>query len=479
MPSNRPNILWYCTDQQRFDTIGALGNPHVHTPNLDSLVTTGAALTHAYCQNPICAPSRASFMTGRYPSAVGVNANGNAYFPPDAESTLISRLLREAGYDTGLVGKLHLAASSGQREPRADDGFRFFEWSHSSRDLWVPGDHDYADWLRASGHNPSQVLALRHQHKDRVLKPTETQDNVPPELHQTTWCSDQAIRFLDSAREPWLLCVNPFDPHPPFNPPWEYWRRFDSSEMPRAHFQPEDLFTQRRLENLGIGFPGKAVHSDALDDQALIRAYYAMIELVDEQVGRLLKWLDVTGQRERTVIVFMSDHGEMLGDHGLVQKGCRFYEGAVRVPLLVSWPNEIAATMQIQGLVELTDIAPTLLDLAGYPTPDAMQGHSFAPILRGNEPGGRHRDSVRSEYLAASKASHPTHATMFRDERWKVIVYHSHATGELYDLQADPWEHHDIWNDPGHAAIRADLVRRSFDATIEAIDPGPPRTHPY
>ena len=214
-----PNILWYCTDQQRFDTIAALGNPHAHTPTLDGLVAEGVSLTHAYCQNPICAPSRASFMTGRYPSAVGVTANGNDYFPPAAEATLVSRLLAEAGYDCGLAGKLHLAGCERRREPRAADGFRFFQWSHSPRNNWPPGEHDYVDWLRTQGHDPAAVLNLKHARKDRALRPSHDDDNVPPDLHQTTWCSEMALEFLAGATEPWLLCVNPFDPHPPFNPP--------------------------------------------------------------------------------------------------------------------------------------------------------------------------------------------------------------------------------------------------------------------
>ena len=141
--ADRPNVLWICTDQQRSDTIGALGNPCMRTPNLDRLVSEGVAFTHAFCQTPICTPSRASFLTGMYPSTVHGCMNGNDYWVDAAP--IVTKLLADAGYDCGLVGKLHLAGAQGRIEPRADDGYRLFHWSHSPRDNWEQG-HAYADW---------------------------------------------------------------------------------------------------------------------------------------------------------------------------------------------------------------------------------------------------------------------------------------------------------------------------------------------
>ena len=139
MPDRPPNILWYCTDQQRYDTIGALGNPHVHTPNIDSFVAEGVAFTHTYCQSPICTPSRSSFLTGMYPSRVHNLRNGNAFVHPETAARLVTTTLADAGYDGGLVGKLHLAGAAQAREPRVRDGYRMFEYSHAPRDDWPPG----------------------------------------------------------------------------------------------------------------------------------------------------------------------------------------------------------------------------------------------------------------------------------------------------------------------------------------------------
>jgi arylsulfatase len=151
MSTTRPNILWICTDQQRYDTIHALGNERIRTPSLDRLVVEGAAFTKAYAQSPICTPSRACFLTGRYPSTLHVNRNGNAYFPGNIR--LITRVLADGGYDCGLVGKLHLSAADGRVEVRPDDGYRVFKWSHHPKpeSFWPTDNHAYQRWLREQG----------------------------------------------------------------------------------------------------------------------------------------------------------------------------------------------------------------------------------------------------------------------------------------------------------------------------------------
>ena len=146
--AKRPNILWYCSDQQRFDTIGALGNPHVQTPTLDQLTAEGVAFTNAYCQSPICTPSRSSFMTGMYPSRVHNTRNGNETFPE--HPPVITKLLAESGYECGLVGKFHLQSSGRRTEPRIDDGYSYWKFSHAPRDDW-PDGHDYAKWVQTKG----------------------------------------------------------------------------------------------------------------------------------------------------------------------------------------------------------------------------------------------------------------------------------------------------------------------------------------
>ena len=475
MASELPNILWICTDQQRYDTVHCLNNPHIHTPVVDRLCAEGVAFTRAYCQSPVCQPSRASFLTGLYPNTIHVNRNGNAYFPANERGRLITRRVADRGYDCGLAGKLHIASGWTGVEPRVDDGYRVFDFSLSALQF-VGRGNAYTDWLSrigrldeaidTSGIDPARNSGARYR------------PDIPPELHQTAWCADRAIEFMEQQRSgPWLMSVNIFDPHGPFDAPLSYQQRYLDQDLPPAIYGERDADTQERLRGAFFqqysGAPG--------DKQRRQKAsYYGMIELIDEQVGRMLEALSRTGQRDNTVVIFMSDHGEMLGDHGLTAKGCRFYEGAVRVPLVISWPGRFRQGVVADGLVELTDVAPTLAELTGEPLA-WTNGRSLLPILTGNADPARHHDYVRTEYydalnmyLPQEPGRHtPCWATMYRDERHKLVSYHGLDYGELYDLERDPLELTNLWEAPAAAALRAQLTQKSFDATVTACDPGP------
>ena len=189
----RSNILWYCTDQQRFDTIRALDNPHVQTPTLDALVSGGTAFTKAYCQSPICTPSRASFMTGMYPSRCHNCRNGNESFPN--HPPLISKLLHETGYDTGLVSKFHLQSSGTRTEPRLDDGYRFWRFSHAPRDDWPEGHH-YNDWVRSKGGDLNKLSPVRLDGVPTELHPDELGNGMRHRVHRKT-----KVTSLDAQRQ--------------------------------------------------------------------------------------------------------------------------------------------------------------------------------------------------------------------------------------------------------------------------------------
>lgn len=470
MPSqNRPNILWYCTDQQRFDTIGALGNPHVQTPSLDRLVENGVAFTNAYCQSPICTPSRSSFMTGLYPSRLHNTRNGNATFPE--KIPLISRLIADQGYDCGMIGKFHLQSSGHRTEPRIpNDGFRYWKFSHAPRDDWPEGEHDYADWVREQGQD---LDSLR-----------ESPDNVPAEYHQTTWATTRAIEFISEERadQPWMLNINVYDPHPPFIPPKEYSERFDPASMPGPHYKDSDPEAQEKLA--GADFQTKSRPPEETEAKKAQADYYAMIALIDDQFARLLAHLKDSGQVENTVIIFTSDHGETLGDHGLFYKGCRFYEGLVRVPLIFSAPGNWRENLRCDQPTELLDLSATLLDIAGAEIPEYHQGHSLLPILEGEADATTPlRDSLRCEYFDALAPKftqgNGTFATMFLKGKYKLVLYHSLGTGELFDLENDPWEHENLWDDPSTSSLKSRLLEDSFhDHVLKTTDVGSERIAP-
>jgi arylsulfatase len=491
----QPNILWICTDQQRWDTLSFLRHRGARTPSIDRLASEGTAFDRAYCQSPICTPSRASFLSGKYPIATGVQRNGNERFPDDI--VLVPRMFRDAGYRTGLIGKLHLSRANGIVEKRpADDGYDEFYWSHHPDPDWPVG-HDYDDWLKARGVDAKAIYDPM-----RSVGP-----GVNAEVHQTTWAGDRAKRFLRAhAGRPWFLSINLFDPHPPFDPPAEYLARFDRAEMPAPVFAPSDLEHQRQLFEVDQqarvavdprrGDPDSELYEppgprpeganhdtppETYDGKLVRACYHAMIALVDDMVGELMAVLEETGQRRDTIVLFMSDHGELLGDHGLIYKGCRFYEGLVRVPMIFSWPGQVREGVVSEALVELVDIPQTLLEAAGLSVGEGMQGRSLWPLLKGSESDDFHKAYVLCEYFDALGLPDPRHTrgSMYFDGRWKLCIYHTHGLGELYDLREDPSEFHDLWDDPAHRELRCELTARAFDAMMRVSEPGPRRTGNY
>jgi arylsulfatase len=214
------------------------------------------------------------------------------------------------------------------------------------------------------------------------------------------------------------------------------------------------------------------------EDHRLIRAaYWAMVDLIDAQVGRILECLEETGQAESTVVLFMSDHGELLGDHGIYLKGPHFYEEAVRVPLIIAGAGVIPGSRRSEAWVELVDLAPTLLEAAGLPRHPGMQGRSLWPMLQSRADIDHHREDVSTEYHNAGFPHHGTgvYATMLRTDRYKMVRVHGSEPGELYDLQADPGEITNRWADPEYQSVRCDLLQRLCDRMAWTVDPLPSR----
>jgi arylsulfatase A-like enzyme len=397
-----------------------------------------------------------------YPSTIHACINGNDHW--DEAAPLITKTLADIGYYCGLAGKFHLSSAMAH-EPELrpkDDGYRRFWYSHAPHQGIGKGNQ-YTDWLTSIGQ------------EYRKLK--KKYGYIPAKWHQTTWCADRTIEFIkEKHNKPWLFSVNIYDPHGPFDPPQEYIDRFDIESLPGPLFRESDLNAQEQLAE--INFQGKARRPSFPDAKLTLAKYWAQIELIDENIGRILEALEKSGQRENTVIIFTSDHGEMAGDHGLNKKGCRFYEGLVRVPLIFSWPGHIEQGLRSDALVELVDIVPTLLELTGLLVPDTIQGKSLLPILKGKADPDKHREFVRCVYYKVLQGPE-SYATMLRNRRYKIVNYHGHALGELFDLKMDPYEFNNLWENPAYADVRFKLMKKSFDALAFAVDTGPPRVGRY
>ncbi len=474
----RPNILWICPDQQRFDTLGCYGNTFVRTPNLDRLAESGVLFEHCYSQSPVCTPSRACFLTGRYPRTTRCRQNGQD-IPPD--EVLVTKLLADAGYVCGLAGKLHLSACQPRACPsaerRIDDGYGVFHWSHHPAPDWPA--NEYITWLKQNG---LEYRTTPSEHSEHI------RTGMPAENHQTTWCAEKAVNFIESnaaAEKPWLFSVNFFDPHAPFDPPPRYLEpyldRLDHIPLPNyVEGELEDKPTWQRMDHRGAhgGLSGYRYSEMTDRDHRIIRAaYWAMCDLIDHAVGRMLASLEQTGQLENTLVIFTSDHGEMLGDHGIYLKGPYFYEPGVRVPLIISMPGAVRKCRRSPALVELVDLPQTVLDAAGLPHHPGMQGKSLWPILIGEAESDHHRDDIYCEYYNAMPwHKDPTpHATMVRSERHKMVVAHGSGGGELYDLQEDPNETRNRWDDTEYSSIKTQMLLRLCDRMAWTADPLPVR----
>ena len=484
-----PNILWICTDQQRFDTIHALGNPHINTPNIDRLVGNGVSFSNAYCQNPVCSPSRASFLTGRYPRTTRLRQNG-AKIPED--EILITKILRDRGYVCGLSGKLHLAPCQGRVEERIDDGYAEFHWSHGPWPKWK--ENQYIQWVNRQGEPWEELYSVSPELFGKLGAAAEDKEGrqawagIPVHLHQSYWCAEKAIEFMHKYRDaPWLFSVNPFDPHHPFDPPAEFLARYDPDRLPPPSYQEGELddkpIYQSQACRKGASGGAHLSFEGTTDRQhrQIKAAYYAMIENVDYNVGRLIDALEDTGQIENTLILFTSDHGEMLGDHGIFLKGPYLYDPAVRVPLILSYPREFQRGVRSDALVELVDLAPTLLDLIGFPIPERMQGRSFLSICHGENDLHHHKDYVYSEFYnsSASYRDPYPYLTMVRDKKFKIVAYGGMELGELYDMENDPGEVINLWNDAGYRDVRFQYLKKCLDASVFTIDPLPERVGEY
>ncbi len=487
-PRKRPNILFLCTDQQRGDSLNCMGASWAVTPNLDKLASEGALFRNCYVQNPVCSPSRASLFTGKYVANHGLYANG---VPLPAHQTMFTRTLADAGYDCGMVGKQHLSPCDGwQTEPRQDDGYRVFQWAHGPNHRAL--ENDYHAWLRQS--HPrihEQIFPLKGANESTAYgnkaKYGTPIDSVQKEAHYSHWVAERAVEFINHPREEsesFCLVANFFDPHHPFGAPQEFRDLIDSNAIPVPNTRNDELSNKpsEQLFYSETSYAGVAPgFKDYTDEQIReIRAqYWAMIALVDYEIGRILAALDSAGLAQDTLVIFTSDHGEMLGNHQQLLKGPQLYDDLTHVPLIARWPKYVTPGQSIDELVQWIDLPATFLDVAACARGRGGQGESLLPLMSGTN--NQWRDWALSEYRDSGFTTEPKiMTTMLRHEHWKLIIWHgSPATGgprngELYDLSTDPHELYNLFHEPDYANVRQRLKRKLLDVMADTED----RTQP-
>lgn len=469
MPAqDAPNILLIMTDQHRWDYLGCYGADFVDTPNIDRLAASGLRFTNAFTNAPVCAPARIGLATGMHPARIGTLDNSS--YLPGHLPTYYQRL-RDCGYRVGCVGKLDLAKPD-TYNGRYGDRPQVYRWGfthpeecegkmHAAQGEPTAPHGPYTHYLREKGRLETFWNDYQARARQGWVLGASHDSVLPTEDFEDCYIGRQAAQWIETIPDdfPWHLFVSFVGPHDPFDPPTEYAEQFRDAAMPGAIPKNRDGKPQWVLNRQ------KDFSTEEL--ACIRRQYCALIKLIDDQVGTLLDALEARDVLDNTYIIFTSDHGEMLGDHGLVLKGCRFYEGLARVPLMISWRGRVQPRIHDE-LVELVDIAPTLYELAGMDVPPWVQGRSLASRICGGELNAPHREFVRAEHYAATNLADATHATMYRDRRWKLVVYHQKKLCELFDLENDPWEHNDLSQDPAYAELKWELLQRSYDATVYA-----------
>ncbi|NLF39977.1 sulfatase-like hydrolase/transferase [bacterium] len=413
-PADRPNVLILFTDEQRHDTINALGHTHMITPTLDRLVREGCAFTHACTPNPVCVPARHSLITGLYSKDHGMASNNSAVIPPAMPR--LPQLLADNGYHCEVVGKMHFQPA------RTHHGFHRMQLQEElTRD---PGDDEYMMYLQRAGlghiRNPHGVRNPVYHHPQRSL--------LPEEHHPSTWVGDRAAEAVRrNASRPFFLFASWIHPHPPVAVPDSYADLYKGRAIPAP--TPEEREPNPALESSRCTKDFRS----AENTRRFRELYCSAITLVDRNMAKVIAALEETGQLDNTLIIMTSDHGDMLGDNGAYDKSLP-NDQAVHIPLIIRYPRACAPGSRRSDFADLVDILPTALDACGVPLPDGWDLPGESLLI----PAGRGIKDRSVHY--AENGSGAGRFISLRGQRYKYNYWFSEGREELYDLEHDAAE---------------------------------------
>jgi arylsulfatase A-like enzyme len=510
--SERPNFLLFITDQQRADHLGCSGHPLLRTPHIDALAAQGCRFTDFHVATPICQPNRASLMTGRLPSAHGLQLNGREL--SHGERTFV-QALRDAGYRTALVGKSHLQnitavppfwPQAAERLSQESKAFFPGRYGQEVAQRWDKDDAfelelPYYGFERVAltiGHADEQSghwrRWLRQQvpDADRLIGPDyaiPTPDwaltrlrqawrtRVPEDLYPTSYIAQQSCKMLRdfaSGDAPFFMQCSFPDPHHPFTPPGRYWDMYRPDEIDLPHSFDAELLDapppvswlhQQRANRSHLFKPGHGTFAVTQQEaREALALNYGNIACIDDAIGQVMAELGRLGLATNTVVMFTSDHGDLLGDRGLMFKGGLHYGSLTRVPFIWSDPALSASSAttvprETSALTQTIDIASTVLARAGMQPVHGMQGQSLLPLVTGQ------LDALRSSVLIEEEGQrldfglgHRIRMRTLRTRDYRISIYDGEPWGELCDLRADPLELRNLWNDPANQALRSQLT---------------------
>ena len=457
---SRPNILYLMTDQHRADCLGCAGNKIIKTPNLDSIAADGVRFSNAYTSTPSCTPARAAILTGLSPWHHGMLGYGRVAGQYPFE---LPQALRDAGYYLSGIGKMHWYPQKKLR------GYHELLVDESGR-AETPGFvSDYRLWFKqqAPDLDPDATGIGWNEYRAKAYA-------LPERLHPTVWTADRAVEFLDKydRPEPFMLKVSFARPHSPYDPPQRFMDMYNVDDMPApvvgdwaARYASHEEPPNPSLWHGDLGV------RQAKESR---RAYYASVTFIDEQIGRILATLKKRGLYDNTLILFFADHGDMLGDHHLWRKTYA-YESSANIPMILRWPKSMAMDQQrgrtLPQPIELRDVLPTFLDAARAPIPSRLDGKSLLDLVRGNT-----KDWRPYIDLEHSMCYDQDHWTALTDGRFKYIYFAYDGREQLFDLEKDPNELHNLAGDPASEPVlkewRSRMVKHLSERGEEFVSGG-------
>ncbi len=520
--ADKPNFLFFITDQHRADYLGCSGHPVLKTPHIDSIAARGKKFDRFYVANPVCMPNRSTLMTGRMPSLHGVRHNG---IPLSLRANTFTEMMRDAGWRTGLIGKSHLQnmtphppimgrpdvnpdhAPTGDGHDEATlpiPGDGPYDQEHPKR--WANGefapitlpfygfDHvdlctghgdevggHYTHWLYQKHDDSESLRGAENQIPHDYVAPQAIRTSIPEEHYPTAYIQEKTLEYLDARKsddEPFFAMVSFPDPHHPFTPPGKYWGMYSPDDMTLPpswdHGNrplPQHLTWARDQLQSGDAQRG-GQNTFAVNERETLEAMAltcGMIAMVDDAIGAILARLKENGLDENTVIVFTSDHGDFMGDHQLMLKGPAHEHGLIRVPFIWADTPDRATARTTDELSGTIDIAATILERAALQPYNGIQGRNLAGDSAEPDAMLVEADDQRS-YLGFDK---PPRLRTLVTRTHRMTVYQGVEWGEIYDLEADPNEMDNLWDDPAAASLRAELMEILARKQIELTDRSP------
>jgi len=492
------NFLLITSDQQHWITMG-FNDSTIQTPNLYRLASNGTIFDRAYCPNPTCTPTRASIITGMKPSQHGAFALGTKL--PETVHTL-GDYFSANGYETTLIGKAHFQPFQGTAEfpsleayPILQDfefwknsdgpfyGFNHIELARNHGDEAHVGQH-YVLWmeekLKAEGKDP-KLWRKWFRLPTGISESQYGEWNLPEEYHLNTWIAERTNSMLEEYKaenKNFLLWASFFDPHPPYLVSGKWANMYDPEKMNVPSMVPGELddmpphyqktqeknpdfaeFKDSDLWSAGLHSHLKRNDEEKAKDMAL---YYGMVSFMDHEIGKILDKLDELGLTQNTIVVFTSDHGNVYGQHGLLKKGPFLYEDLVKVPFVVSSPEIIPSGVRSQSLQSLIDIAPTFLSFAGIDIPATMTGVNQQAVWTGD------KETIRNNVIVENRQQpHSLYQKQLITSRYKITVYMNRSYGELFDLENDPHELNNLWDELKYEKVKTELILKLMQSDMK------------